>query len=140
MIYEALSRETIGDYLKMGFVIAGVGQNSIKEHLLMSATKCDSWTSFVREIELIEHARKTITPPTPMELDAFHGNGRKCGTHCERMSDLEPWRGREASMCAMWKNIMDTVGQGATHHPTKSHREEDGKVTGKEKAREPEKA
>ena len=60
MIYEAQSRETISDSLKIGCVIAGMGQNSVKEHLLMSATKCDSWTNFVREIESIEHARKTI--------------------------------------------------------------------------------
>ena len=42
MIYEAQSRETTSDSLKIGCVIASVGQNSMKEHLLMSATKCDS--------------------------------------------------------------------------------------------------
>ena len=42
-------------------------------------------------------------------------------------------------MCAMWKNIMDSVGHGATHHPTETHRKEDGKVTEKETAREPRK-
>ena len=67
MIYEAQSRETISDSLQIGCVIAGMGQNSMREYLLMSATKCDSWTNFVREIESIEHARKTITAPTPME-------------------------------------------------------------------------
>ena len=61
MSYEAQSRETITDSLKICCVIAGMGQNSMKEHLLMSATKCDSWTNFVQEIESIEHARKTIT-------------------------------------------------------------------------------
>ena len=34
---------------------------------------------------------------------------------------------------------MDSVGYGATHHPTKIHREEDGKETEKETAREPRK-
>ena len=58
MNYEAQGRETISDSLKIGCVIAGMGQNSMKEHLSMSATKCDSWTNFVREIESIEHARK----------------------------------------------------------------------------------
>ena len=37
------------------------------------------------------------------------------------------------------RNIMDTVGYGATHHPTKIHRNEDGKETEKETAREPRK-
>ena len=32
MIYEAQSRETISDSLKIGCVIAGMGQNSMKEH------------------------------------------------------------------------------------------------------------
>ena len=88
MIYEAQSRETISDSLKIGCVIAGMGQNSMKEHLLMSATKCDSWTNFVREIESIEHARKTITAPTPMDLDAFQGKlsqVREVRTYFERM-------------------------------------------------------
>ena len=106
MIYEAQSREKISDTLKIGCVIAGMGQNSVSEHLLISATKCDSWTNFVREIESIEHARKTITAPTPVELDAFQGNChtvREVRTHCERMWEFEPWRSREASMCTMWK-------------------------------------
>ena len=77
MFYEAQSRETISDSLKIGCVIAGMGQNSMKEHLLMSSTKCDIWTNFVRKLESIAHARKTITAPTPMELDAFQGNCHK---------------------------------------------------------------
>ena len=36
------------------------------------------------------------------------------------------------------RNIMDSVGHGAAHHPTKTHRKEDGKATEKETAREPE--
>ena len=34
---------------------------------------------------------------------------------------------------------MDSVGHGATHHPKKIHRKEDGKETEKETAREPRK-
>ena len=37
------------------------------------------------------------------------------------------------------RNITDSVGYEATHHPTKIHRKEDGKVTEKETAREPRK-
>ena len=37
------------------------------------------------------------------------------------------------------RNIMDSVGHGAKHHPTQTHRKEDGKVTEKETAREPRK-
>ena len=37
------------------------------------------------------------------------------------------------------RNIMDSVGQGATHHPTEIHRKEDGKETEKETSREPRK-
>ena len=35
------------------------------------------------------------------------------------------------------RNIMDSVGHGATHRLTKIHRKEDGKETEKETAREP---
>ena len=137
MIYEAQSRETISDSLKIGCVIAGMGQNSKREHLLMSATKCDSWTNFAREIESIERVRKTITAPTPMEIDAFQGNCHKCGKYGHTAKECRSLS--HASMCANRKNIMDSVGHGATHHPTKTHRKEDGKVTEKETAREPRK-
>ena len=36
------------------------------------------------------------------------------------------------------RNVMDSVGHGAAHHLTKTHRKEDGKATEKETAREPE--
>ena len=110
----------------------------MREHLLLSVTKFDNWTNFVREIESSEHATKTIGAPTPMELDAFQGNCHKCGkirTNCERVSEFERWRSSRASVCAVWK-IMDSVGHGATRHPTKIHRKEDGQVTKKETARE----
>ena len=102
MIYEAQSRETISDSLKIGGVIAGMGQNSMKEHLLMSATKCDSWTNFVRKIESIEHARKTITAPTPMELDAFQGYCHKCGEygHTAKECRSSNHGGAEKRQCA----------------------------------------
>ena len=37
------------------------------------------------------------------------------------------------------RNVMDSVGHGATHHRTKIHRKVDGKETEKETAREPRK-
>ena len=111
MIYEAQSRETISDSLKIGCVIACMGQNSMKEYLLMSATKCDSWTNFVREIESIEHARKT--------------------QHC---TDTEEEQ-RNLNVRIVERNIMDRVWYGVTHHPIKTHRKEDGKVIEKETAR-----
>ena len=48
MIFEAQSRETISDSLNIGCVIAGMGQNFMREHFVMSVTKCDIWTNFVR--------------------------------------------------------------------------------------------
>ena len=37
-VYEAQSRETVCDSLKIGCLIAGMGQSSMREHLLLSAT------------------------------------------------------------------------------------------------------
>ena len=79
--HEAQSRETISDSLKSGCVIAGTGQNSMKEHLLMSTSQCDSWTNFVREMASVEHARKTIAAPTPVDLDVFQVNCPKSGRY-----------------------------------------------------------
>ena len=71
MIYEAQSHEAISDSLKIGFVFAEMSKSSTREHLVLSATKCDSWQNFVREVETIEHAKRITTAPTPMEIDAF---------------------------------------------------------------------
>ena len=49
MVCEAQSRETISDSLESGCVIAGMCQNSMEEHLLTSATKCDRWTTCSRD-------------------------------------------------------------------------------------------
>ena len=141
MIYEAQSREKISDSLKIGCVIVGMGHNSMKEHLLMSATMCDSWDEFfLREIESIKHARKTITAPTPMELMHFKGNCHKCGRTLRKNVGIRAMEGqRSLNVHNVERNIMDSVGYGPTHHHTKIHRKEDGKETEKESAREPRK-
>ena len=112
MIYEAQSRETISDSLKIGCVIAGIGQNSMKEHFLMSATTCDSWTNFVREVLSIEHARKAITAPTPMELMHSKETVTSVGstdTLRKNVGVRAMKEQREASMCTMWKETPWTV-------------------------------
>ena len=123
MIYEAQSRETISDSLKIGCVIAGMGQNSMREHLLMSATKCDSWTNFDREIESIEQARETITAPTPMELDAFQGNCHKCGKygHSAKECRSSNHGGAEKPQCAQCGKKHH--GQCWTRSYTSSHKD-----------------
>ena len=104
------------------------------EHLFLSATECDSWTNFVREIESIEHAKKPITAPTPMEIDAYQGNCLKCRKNVGvRAMEVQ----RSLNAHNVERKIMDSVGHGATHRLTKIHRKEDGKETEKETAREP---
>ena len=46
---------------------------------------------------------------------------------------------RNLNVHSVERNIMDSVGQGVTHHSIKIHRKEDGKETEKETAREPRK-
>ena len=79
MICEAQSHETISDSLKIGCVIAGMSQSSLKEHVLLSVTKVDSWSN----------AKKTISAPSSMEIKAFQGVCQECGkkrTLCQRVS------------------------------------------------------
>ena len=44
---------------------------------------------------------------------------------------------RSLNVRSVDRNIIDSVGHGATHQPTKIHRKEDGKEREKETAREP---
>ena len=86
--------------------------------------------------------RKTITAPTPMEIDAFQGNCHKCGKygHTAKECRSSSQEGQRSLIVHnVERNIIDSVGYGATHHPTKIHRKEYGKVTKKETAREPRK-
>ena len=143
MIYEAQRRETISDSLKIGCVIAGMGQKSMREHLLMSATKYDSWTNFVREIESIEHARTTITAPTPMELDAFQGNCHKCGKygHIGKECRSSSHGGAGKPQCAQCGKKHHGQCWVRSYTSSKKDSQKGGwkKVTEKETAREPRK-
>ena len=142
MIYEAQSRETISDSLNIGCVIAGMGQNSMKKHLLMSATKCDCWTNFVREIESVEHAKKPSLHRHRWILMHSKESVTSAGSTDTlrknvRVRTMEGQR--NLNVHNVERNIMDTVGPGATHHPIKINRKEDGKETEEETAREPRK-
>eukprot|EP00973_Karenia_brevis_P075233 10452367-Karenia_brevis.AAC.1 len=58
-------------------------KGSLKEHLLLAASRIKRWFEFVNEIESIELARRTASHPQPMQLDAiqqaFRGTRNKCG-------------------------------------------------------------
>ena len=84
----------------------------------LSATKCDSWLKFGREVESVEHVKKTISAPTLVEIDSFQGN---CHISKECRSSR---RGREGSVRAVWKKT------------SLIHRKKDGKVKEKEMDRE----
>ena len=139
-IYEAQSREAISDSLEIGCVVAGMGQSSMREHLLLSATKCDSWSKFVREVESIEHAKKTISAPSPMDIDSFQGNSATSAENTDTLPKSVGLRAKEEQRSlhvrSAEKDIMDNIGHESTHHPTKIHRKEDGKVIEMETARE----
>ena len=143
MTNEAQSRETISDSLKIGCVIAGIGQNSMKEHLLMSATTCDSWTNFVRQIEsILSTQEKPSLHRHRWSLMHFKETVTSAGcTDTLRKSvGARAMEGqRSPNVHNVERNIMYRVGYGATHHPTKIHRKEDVKVTEEETAREPRK-
>ena len=90
---------------------------------MQSATKFDSRTIFVREIESIEHAKNTISAPAPMSLDAFQCNFHKCGKNGHTAKECRNLSrgGAEKPQCTLCGKIMDSVGHGV-RHPTKIHR------------------
>ena len=107
----------------IGCVIAGMGQSSMREHILLSATKCYNWTNFVREIESIEQVKKTISAPTPMELDAFQGNCHKCGKYGHTLRKSVGIRGgAEKPQCALYEKKHH--GQCWTRSYTSSHKDQ----------------
>ena len=90
---------------------------------MTSATKCDSWTNFVREIESIEHAKKIISAPTPMDLDAFQGNCHKCGKYGHTAKECRSLNhgGTEKPQCAQCGKKHQ--GQCWTRSCTSSHKD-----------------
>ena len=92
------------------------------------------------EIESIEHARKAITAPTPMELVHSKETVTRAGSTVTLRKNVGVRaKHRSLNVHHVERNAMDSVGYGATHHPTKIHRKEDGKETEKETAKEPRK-
>ena len=113
MIWEAQSHETISDSLNTSCVIAGMGQSSLKEQLFFSASECECWSNFVREVEATEHAEMTISGPKPMESDAFQGTCHRCGKygHTGKECRSSGQGGAETPRCAQCgrnRKILDT--------------------------------
>ena len=131
--------ETICDCLKIGFLIVGMGQSSMRELILLSATKCDRWLNFVRKVESIQHAKKDISAPILIEIDSFQGNCHKCG-NTDTLPQSVGVRAKEGqrsvNVRSVGKDIMESVRHKVSHHPTEIHRREDGKMMKKEMARE----
>ena len=129
MKYEAQSHQTISNSLNIGCVIAGMGQSS---------SKCESCSNFVREVEATEHAKKTISRPTPMEVDACQGTCHKCGKygHTAKECRSSGQGGAEKPQCAQCgKNTVDSVGHEVTHKSPKTLRKVAGKEAGREMAK-----
>ena len=99
------------------------GQSSIKEYLLLSAGKCDSWSNFIREVEAFEHAKKTISAPTPMEIDACQTVCHNCGKYGHTAKECRSLShgGAEKPQCPQCGKKHH--GQCWTRSYTSSHRE-----------------
>ena len=139
MIYEAQSRETISNCLKIGCVIARMGQSSMREHLLLSATKCDSWTNVppsatagqtsFEKLNRLSTRRKPSVHRRRWKLTHFKVTATSPeNTDTLRKSvGIRAMGGAEKPQCALCgKNIMDSVGHGAARHPTKIHSKSKG--------------
>ena len=129
MIYEAQRREIISDSLKIGCVIAGMGHSSMKEHLLLSATKCDNWTNFARGVQSMSMQRKPSMHRRRWNLAHFKVTATSAGN----MDTLR----KSVGIRAMVQKSR-SVRHGATRHPTKTHRKEDGKVQKRKRQGNPE--
>ena len=79
MVYENQSGEAVSDALKIGCVVKGLEQSTLKEHLIAAAAKVTTWPTFIREVESIEIAKRTAAGPSAMQIDMLHGKCHKCG-------------------------------------------------------------
>ena len=98
-----------------------------EETSFAGATKCDSWTTFVREVESIEHAKKTISAPTPMDIESFQGICHKCGKHGHTAKEFRnsSHGGAEKLQCALCgKKTSWTVLDTELHHKDSQRRME----------------
>ena len=80
-MWEAEAKEAFSDKLRIGVVVKGLPAGSLKEHMLLAASKAASWAEFCGELEAIELAKKSLSStPQPMSMDALDGKfAGKCG-------------------------------------------------------------
>ena len=70
-VYEQQSGETVTDNLKICCVVSGLEKSSLKEHLMVAGAKAQTWAEFMKEVGIIELAKRSAQGPTPMQVDAF---------------------------------------------------------------------
>ena len=84
-VWEDQNHETMSDKMKIGVVVKGLHNTSLKEHMLLAASKATSYVEFAKELESIETAKKTLQGPQPMAIDEFQGH---CG-YCKKKGHKE---------------------------------------------------
>lgn len=74
--FEAQSGHQIPDFIKAGIVMNGVEERTLRDHLVMHASRLDTFEKIRAEITEIARTRAALGGPTPMELDALKGKGK----------------------------------------------------------------
>ena len=72
--YEANTKETIPQNLKIGFVLRQLEDGSLKTHLLLNAGRLRTWAGFRAEIVSVRQAM-TSSSPVPMDIGSL-GKGK----------------------------------------------------------------
>ena len=74
--YEKESAKTVDDDTKIGVVIKGLANGSLKEHLLLHSERCDTYSAFRAELDTIARAQASAQlDEQPMDIGAFSRKG-----------------------------------------------------------------
>jgi hypothetical protein len=88
--WEREAGELISDKLKIGVVVKGLPKGSLKEHMLLAASKAKSYAEFVRELEAIELAKNSLkNTAQPMSIDNVDNSFKGKCSYCKREGHKE---------------------------------------------------
>jgi hypothetical protein len=79
--YEQQSGDKVSDAIKLGVVLHHLPDQSLREHLLLNATRYDTYDKVSAEVRQVTMAKMIWQGPAPMDLNALHSDVRctTCG-------------------------------------------------------------
>ena len=78
--YEQQSADKVSDAIKMGVVLHHLPDQSLREHLLLNASRYDTYDKVAAEVRQVTMARAVWSGPSPMDVSALQQRGKDTST------------------------------------------------------------